>query len=105
MSSGLLPGNTAEAHQRFRNKYGLKIKLLTDRDHATMESYGAWGEKKNYGKTSMGVIRSTFLVGEDGRIERVPGTTCALTGMPSKSSKRSVSKPSSTRAPREGPMG
>jgi peroxiredoxin Q/BCP len=35
-----------------------------------MESYGAWGEKTNYGKTSMGVIRSTFLVGTDGLIER-----------------------------------
>jgi peroxiredoxin Q/BCP len=62
--------DTVESHQRFRNKYGLKIQLLSDRNHETMESYGAWGEKTNYGKTSMGVIRSTFLVGTDGLIER-----------------------------------
>jgi peroxiredoxin Q/BCP len=65
-----ISADSAETHQRFRNKYGLKIQLLTDRDHETMESYGAWGEKMNYGKTSMGVIRSTFLIGPDGRIEQ-----------------------------------
>jgi thioredoxin-dependent peroxiredoxin len=62
--------DSAASHQRFRDKYGLTIKLLTDADHEVMEAYGAWGEKQNYGKTTMGVIRSTFLIGADGTIER-----------------------------------
>jgi peroxiredoxin Q/BCP len=65
-----ISADSAAAHQKFRAKYGLKITLLTDTDHAVMEAYGAWGEKKNYGKSYMGIIRSTFLVGADGRIER-----------------------------------
>jgi thioredoxin-dependent peroxiredoxin len=60
----------AASHQRFRNKYGLEFPLLTDADHAVMEAYGAWGEKTLYGKKSIGVIRSTFLVDEDGRIQK-----------------------------------
>lgn len=58
------------SHQKFRSKYGLTFDLLSDPDHAVMAQYGAWGEKTNYGKTIEGVIRSTFLVGADGRIER-----------------------------------
>lgn len=60
----------AASHRRFRDKYGLRFTLLTDADHAVMEAYGAWGEKSNYGKTTVGPLRSTFLVGPDGRIER-----------------------------------
>ena len=59
----------AQSHQRFRNKYGLQFPLLTDADHQVMDAYGAWGEKKNYGKTFMGVIRSTFVIDPEGRIE------------------------------------
>ena len=66
---GVSPDDAA-SHQRFRNKYGLQFPLLTDADHSVMESWGAWGEKTRYGRTSVGVLRSTFLVGEDGRIER-----------------------------------
>ena len=51
------------AHQRFRAKYGLKIALLSDPTHEVMTCYGAWGEKTLYGRKSVGVIRSTFLVG------------------------------------------
>ena len=58
------------AHQKFRAKYGLRIALLSDPAHEVMERYGAWGSKKLYGRESVGVIRSTFLVGGDGRIER-----------------------------------
>ena len=65
-----ISADSAAAHQRFRAKYDLKIKLLSDPDHAVMEAYGAWGEKKNYGKTYMGIIRSTFLIGADGTVER-----------------------------------
>jgi peroxiredoxin Q/BCP len=59
----------AESHRRFRSKYGLGLVLLTDTNHHVMESYGAWGEKTLYGRKSVGVIRSTFVVGPDGRIE------------------------------------
>jgi peroxiredoxin Q/BCP len=59
----------ADSHRRFRSKYGLGLTLLSDVDHHVMESYGAWGEKTLYGRKSIGVIRSTFVVGPDGRIE------------------------------------
>jgi peroxiredoxin Q/BCP len=60
----------AEKHSAFRKKYGLRFPLLTDAGHAVMERYGAWGEKTLYGKKSVGVIRSTFLVGPDGKVQR-----------------------------------
>jgi thioredoxin-dependent peroxiredoxin len=65
---GVSPDN-AGSHQRFRGKYGLQFPLLTDADHAVMDAWGAWGEKTRYGRTSVGVLRSTFLVDEQGRIE------------------------------------
>ena len=58
----------AEAHRKFRAKYKLAFPLLSDVDHAVMERYGAWGEKTLYGKKTVGVIRSTFLVGPDGKL-------------------------------------
>jgi peroxiredoxin Q/BCP len=66
---GISPDGAAK-HTRFREKYGLKFPLLSDPDHGVMEAYGAWGEKTLYGKKSLGVIRSTFLVGPTGKIER-----------------------------------
>ena len=66
---GISPDDAA-SHQRFRNKYGLRFPLLTDADHAVMDAWGAWGEKTRYGRTSVGVLRSTFLLDEDGRVER-----------------------------------
>jgi thioredoxin-dependent peroxiredoxin len=66
---GISPDGAAK-HIRFREKYGLKFPLLSDPDHGVMEAYGAWGEKTLYGKKSLGVIRSTFLVGSTGKIER-----------------------------------
>ncbi len=60
----------AEKHQRFRQKYALQFPLLTDADHSVMEKYGAWGEKTMYGKKTLGVIRSTFLIDAKGVIER-----------------------------------
>ncbi|MGZ4126042.1 MAG: thioredoxin-dependent thiol peroxidase [Actinomycetota bacterium] len=54
----------------FDRKYSLGFPLLSDPDHAVAEAWGVWGEKTAYGKTSMGIIRSSFLVGPDGRIER-----------------------------------
>ena len=54
---------------RFREKDGLAITLLSDADKAVMTAYGAFGEKKLYGKVVQGVIRSTFVIDEDGRVE------------------------------------
>ncbi len=65
-----ISADSAEKHRAFRSKYGLKFPLLTDADHTVGEAYGAWGEKTLYGKKSIGVIRSTFLVGDDGTIIR-----------------------------------
>jgi peroxiredoxin Q/BCP len=63
-----ISADDAESHRRFRGKYGLQFKLLTDPGHEVTARYGAYGEKVLYGKPTTGVIRSTFLVGEDGRI-------------------------------------
>ncbi|MCX4908362.1 thioredoxin-dependent thiol peroxidase [Streptomyces sp. NBC_00878] len=55
---------------KFRDKENLRITLLADPDKTVTESYAAYGEKKNYGKTYMGVIRSTIIVDEEGKVER-----------------------------------
>lgn len=65
-----ISADSAEKHRKFREKYGLVITLLTDADHAVGEAFGAWGEKTMYGKKTIGVIRSTFLIGADGTIAR-----------------------------------
>lgn len=56
------------SHCKFRDKYELNFPLLTDADGKVMEAYGAWGEKTLYGKKSMGIIRSTVLIGKDGKV-------------------------------------
>lgn len=58
------------SHTRFRSKHDLKFPLLSDVDLAVHKAYGAYGEKTNYGKTSMGVIRSTFLINPQGKIAK-----------------------------------
>ncbi|MGY1500465.1 thioredoxin-dependent thiol peroxidase [Streptomyces sp. QTS52] len=55
---------------KFREKENLKVTLLGDTDKTVLQAYGAFGEKKNYGKTYVGVIRSTFIVDEEGKIEQ-----------------------------------
>jgi len=60
--------DTPEKLRAFRDSDGLTFPLLSDPDHAVHEAYGAWGEKQNYGKTVTGVLRSTFVVDEDGKI-------------------------------------
>lgn len=67
---GLSPDGVA-SHRRFRDKYGLNFPLLADTDHAVAERYGAWGRKKMYGREFEGILRSTFVIGPDGRVERV----------------------------------
>jgi peroxiredoxin Q/BCP len=56
------------AQARFDEKYGLGFQLLSDPDHAVADAYGVWGERSMYGKTYMGIIRSAFVIDEDGRI-------------------------------------
>jgi thioredoxin-dependent peroxiredoxin len=59
------------AQQRFRDKHQLGVPLISDEKHQMLEAYGAWGEKTMYGKTFLGVLRTTVLVGADGRVARV----------------------------------
>jgi peroxiredoxin Q/BCP len=60
-----------DSHRAFKEKFDLPFPLLADEDHAVATAYGAWGEKMNYGRKYTGLIRSTVIIGEDGRIERV----------------------------------
>jgi peroxiredoxin Q/BCP len=60
-----------ESHQKFAKKYKLPFPLLIDADHKVAERYGAWGEKLNYGRKYMGIIRSTFLIDPKGKLARV----------------------------------
>ena len=61
----------AEKHQKFRAKYGLSFRLLSDPDKTAMTAYGAYGPKTLYGRETVGVIRSTFLIGPNGKLRRV----------------------------------
>lgn len=58
------------SHCKFRDKYDLTIPLLTDPDGKVMEAYGAWGDKVMYGKKMKGIIRSTVLIGKDGKVAK-----------------------------------
>jgi peroxiredoxin Q/BCP len=64
---GVSPDDEA-SHVKFKEKYDLPFPLLADPDHKVAEAYGAWGERKNYGKTYMGIKRSTFVIGPDGDV-------------------------------------
>jgi peroxiredoxin Q/BCP len=59
------------SHDRFKAKYSLPFALLSDPDHQVAEMYGAWGEKKSFGRTYMGILRSTYVIDEEGRIAKV----------------------------------
>lgn len=65
-----ISGDDGDSHRRFRARYGLGFTLLTDPDHRVATRYGAFGEKVLYGRRTTGPIRSTFLVGADGRVEQ-----------------------------------
>ena len=67
---GVSPDN-AVTHAKFRDKFSLNFPLLADPDHSVAEAYGAWREKNMYGKKSMGVQRSTYLIGPGGKIAKV----------------------------------
>jgi peroxiredoxin Q/BCP len=63
--------DTSASHEKFRAKYQLPFTLLADAAHEVAEKYGVWGEKSLYGRKYMGVDRTTFVIGEDGRIVKV----------------------------------
>ncbi|MEX2534080.1 MAG: peroxiredoxin [Trueperaceae bacterium] len=60
--------DTVESHRKFQENHSLPFPLLADEDHGLAEAYGAWGEKQNYGRTSLGLIRSTFIIDPQGNI-------------------------------------
>jgi peroxiredoxin Q/BCP len=62
--------DSLKAHDRFKKKYSLNFTLLSDEDLSVHRAYGAWGDKLMYGKPVLGVIRSTYLIGKDGRVAR-----------------------------------
>ena len=62
--------DSVESHKRFEQKYGLKFPLLSDPERKVIEAYGVWQEKKSAGKVSMGVVRTTYLIDENGVIIR-----------------------------------
>ena len=60
--------DSPESHQKFAQKHQLQVQLLSDADHKVMQKYGAWGEKRMYGKTYEGVLRSTVIIDPEGTI-------------------------------------
>lgn len=63
--------DSVASHQKFAEKYSLPFLILSDPTLSAIEAYGVWQEKKLYGKVSMGVVRTTFVIDREGRIERV----------------------------------
>jgi peroxiredoxin Q/BCP len=63
--------DSVKSHVNFKTKFDLPFALLSDPDHQVAELYGAWGEKKMYGRTYMGIMRSTFIIDEEGVIVKV----------------------------------
>lgn len=60
-----------KAQERFRDKHKLAVPLISDETHGMLEAYGAWGEKSMYGKKFLGILRTTVLVGVDGKVARI----------------------------------
>jgi peroxiredoxin Q/BCP len=67
---GVSPDSVA-SHEKFKRKHGLPFPLLADPDHGVAERYGAWGEKSMYGRKYLGILRTTFVIDESGRIAKV----------------------------------
>ena len=63
--------DSVESHTKFKNKFDLNFPLLADTDKKIVEAYGTWKEKSMYGKTSMGIVRTTFIIDEQGRISHI----------------------------------
>ena len=67
---GISPDKPA-AQAKFKEKYGLTFPLLADEDKTAAEAYGVWQEKNMYGRKTMGIVRTTFVIGPDGKIEKI----------------------------------
>jgi thioredoxin-dependent peroxiredoxin len=67
---GISP-DSIKSHDKFKKKHELKVLLLADEEKSAIEAYGVWAEKKMYGRSYMGVDRSTFLIGKDGKVKRI----------------------------------
>lgn len=68
--AGISP-DSVDDHARFRKKFGLTVPLLADPDREVINTYGVWGPKKTFGREYEGLIRTTFLIGQDGRIAKI----------------------------------
>ena len=66
-----MSGDTVEELARFRDKYTLNFPLLGDTGHRTLEAYGVWQVKNLYGKKVMGIARTTYIIGQDGKVKNV----------------------------------
>ena len=66
-----ISADTVKAQESFRDKHQLSVPLISDEQHEMLEAYGAWGEKSMYGRSFMGIIRTTVLIGTDGRIAKI----------------------------------
>ncbi len=66
-----MSADTSASHARFAAKFDLPFTLLADEDKAVIKAFGAWGEKSMYGRRYMGILRCTFVIGEDGIVEKV----------------------------------
>jgi peroxiredoxin Q/BCP len=64
-------GDPPKAQEAFRNKHQLGVPLASDEKHEMLQAYGAWGEKSMYGRTFLGILRTTVLIGADGKIVRI----------------------------------
>ncbi len=63
--------DSEKSHQKFIAKYNLPFRLIADVEKKVLQDYGAWGEKKMYGKSYMGILRKTFLINENGYVEKI----------------------------------
>jgi thioredoxin-dependent peroxiredoxin len=66
-----MSGDTPEQLAKFRDKYSLNFPLLSDTEHKTLEAYGVWQEKNLYGKKSMGIVRTTYIIDPRGKVKTV----------------------------------
>lgn len=67
--------DSVESHAKFRRKYGLQVPLASDPNHVAIEAFGLWQLKKLYGREFMGLIRTSFIIGADGRVARIVRAT------------------------------
>jgi peroxiredoxin Q/BCP len=66
-----ISADSQKAQESFRDKHKLSVPLISDEKHQMLEAYGAWGEKSMYGRTFLGILRTTVLIGQDGRVARI----------------------------------